>query len=283
MSRKRNKGPVDFKVDIKDVDVVIPIYGNFEMVKGNIEALNANTKNVKFNIYLVDDCSPDYHPNGAGFYEHAKTMPNVTKIIRHTKNMGFPQTVNDGAALGSSKYILVLNSDVILQDGALDILHTQLVNNDDIGITFPKLLFFPNSSDPGRPGGKVQHAGIVFDIQGRPYHIYNGWNANHPMVNVVRDMNAMTGACFLIRRNLWKEIGGFDPIYERGTWEDIELSLRVRQMNYKIRFLPQSVGFHYTGMSAEKSGGFPLNRNAGIFKVRFGDNIPFDEFLYAGV
>lgn len=283
MSRKRNKGPVDFGGVRKDVDVVIPVYGNFEAVKANISALNENTENVKFQIFLVDDASPDYHPNGNAFYEYAKTMPNVAKVIRHVKNTGFPQTVNDGAAAGNSKYILVLNSDVILQKNALDILVTQLDNNSDIGITFPKLIFFPNSADPARPGGKVQHAGIVFDIQGRPYHIYNGWNPEHPMVNVVRDMNAATGACLLIRRSLWNEIGGFDTVYSPGTFEDIQFCLQVRQLRYRIRYLPQSLGFHFTGMSAEKSGGFPLNRNGNIFRARFGDNIPYDEFLYAGV
>ena len=282
MSRKRNKGKVDFSTNRVDVDVVIPIYGNFDVVKANIEALNKNTKNVKFQIILVDDASPDYHPKGNEFYENAKTMPNVAKVIRHVKNTGFPQTVNDGVAAGNSKYILVLNSDVILQENALDILHTQLENNADIGITFPKLIFFPNSSDPGRPGGKVQHAGVVFDIQGRPYHIYNGWNPEHPMVNVVRDMNAATGACMLIRRSLFQEIGGFDNVYAPGTYEDIQFSLQVRQLGYKLRYLPQALGYHFTGMSVEKSGGFPLNRNANIFRARFGESVPFDEWIFQG-
>lgn len=283
MTRKRrDKGKIDFKADIRDVDVVIPVFSNFEVVEKAIEALNANTKNVKFQIFLVDDCSPDYHPNGSGFYERAKLMPNVTRIVRHTANLGFPQTVNDGAKLGNSKYILILNSDVILQSEALEILFIQLEANADIGITAPKLLFFPNSADPARPAGRVQHAGVVFDIQSRPYHIYNGWNSEHPMVNVVRDMNCATGACLLIRRKLFEELGGFDPVYERGTWEDIELCLRVRMLNYKIRYLPQAVGYHFTGLSAEKSGGFPLNRNASIFKARWGDNIPYDEWIFSG-
>lgn len=281
--RKRGQGPISINSDKRDIDVVIPVYSNFEVVEQTIKHLNANSPGIKFGIYLVDDCSPDFNPKGRDFYERAKDFPNVIKVIRHMKNMGFPATVNDGVKEGNSKYILILNSDVYLMAGALEVLKIQLDANSDIAITAPVLSFFPDSPDPARPAGKVQHAGIVFDINGQPYHIFNGWSREHPFINVVRDVNAVTGACMLVRRSLFEEVGGFDPLYEKGTFEDVDLCLRFRMLGYKIRVLPQANGYHATGISAMKANGFPLARNSNLFRARFGDSIPYDDFIFAGM
>jgi GT2 family glycosyltransferase len=146
------------------------------------------------------------------------------------------------------------------------------------------LLFFPNQNDPDRPAGKVQSAGLFFDATGEPYHPFSGWDENEPLVNVVRDVNATTGATFLIRRNVWQQLKGFSLDYGRGTWEDVDISFRTRLLGLKIRVLPQAVGFHYTNLSVlgDKQG-FPLNHNRDIFKAKFAQIIPYDSWIQSGI
>lgn len=286
MSRNKKSKKVDFSTSIDpktNLDIVIPVYGSFDQLSKTLSAIEASDYERPYKIILVDDESPDYAENGTKFYSQLKNNPKYI-IRRNNRNQGFPKTVNFGVKEGKSPLIMILNSDVILEPNAIKIMADHLESSPEVGMVGPKLLFFPDSNDPTRPRGTIQHAGIVFDMKQRPYHRYMGWNPNHPFVNQVKDVNAMTGACLVVKRNIWNTIGGFDEIYGRGTYEDIDLSFRIRFNNYLVRYLPQAVGYHYTGMSAEKhQTPFPLNENYIKFRQKFGNAIPYDEFQFTGL
>jgi Flp pilus assembly protein TadD len=90
----------------------------------------------------------------------------------------------------------------------------------------------------------VQHAGVVIDHTTQiPYHIYKGFEDTHPAVNTRRELNAVTGACLLIRRSAFAEVGGFDEGYTNG-FEDVDLCFKVREKQGRILYQPRSVLFH---------------------------------------
>jgi len=290
MSKKHKKSNfiehVTKPIPIKEktqVDIVIPVFSMFEMLEKCLISIPAAMQDVKYKIYLVDDFSPDLQEKGKVFYQHLRqNLPNLGGILQHSKNEGFPKSVNDGSNLGSSETIMILSTDVLLTEGAGKILVEHLIGSNELGITFPKLLFFANSTDSSRPANKVQSCGTVFDVNLNPYHRYLGWDANHPFVNRVVDLNAMTGACFVIRRKLWYQLKGFDIAYGLGTHEDVDLSLRVRMTGAKIRYLPQSVGFHGVGLSSlSTKNPFPLDRNYQYFMAKFTKNgVPYDDWIF---
>ena len=84
------------------------------------------------------------------------------------------------------------------------------------GIVGAKLLF---------PNETVQHAGVVICQDGNPRHLYAGFPADHPAVNVSRRFQAVTAACMLVRREAFERAGGFDEAF-RNCLEDIDLCLR---------------------------------------------------------
>lgn len=265
------------------VDVVIPVYGNYEFLPKGLELLKEAFSGVPYKVWYVDDYSPEYETVGKDFWRQFKLEhPEIGSVLVHRQNTGYPKSVNDGVAMGKAKYLLVLNSDVYFTTMAVKFMVSHMEQNEDVAIAFPKLLFFPNSSDQRRPAAKIQHAGVVFDIDAMPYHIFIGWEPNHPFVNTIKDYNACTGAAFMTRRDLWRKIGGYDLIYGRGTYEDMDLCMRVRLLGGKIRYLPMSVGFHFTNASFEKyQVGFPVNQNRDIFLQKFKDHIPYDEFIFS--
>ena len=108
-----------------------------------------------------------------------------------------------------------------------------------IGVVGAKLVY-PDS-------GKVQHAGIEM-VQGAPEHVFRGVEADDPRVCTVRDLDMVTGACLLVRRGLFEEIGGFDTDYLNGV-EDIDLCLHVRERGYRVVFCPHSIVGHFEGQS----------------------------------
>jgi len=240
---------------------------------------------IPYKIYLTDDFSPTLETEGKAFYREAGIKyRQIASIGYHKSNQGFAKSCNDAGNLGSSKYILIHSTDVILMEDAVRIMYDHIENNPDIAIIAPKLLFFPNQNDPNRPAGMVQSVGLFFDANGEPYHSFSGWDDRHPLVNVVRDVNATTGAVFLIRRNVWQQIRGFALDYGRGTYEDVDISFRVRLLGHKIRILPQAVGYHYTNLSVlGDRQGFPLNHNHDIFKAKFQQIIPYDGWIQSGI
>jgi len=264
------------------IDIVIPVYSNFELTEKCITSIPDAMGDIKYKIYIVDDFSPDLEEKGKKFYQHLRiNLPNLGGILQHNKNSGFPKSCNDGANLGSSELIMILSTDVLLTPNSMKIMVDHILGSPEVGIVFPKLLFFPNSNDPNRPSGKIQACGTVFDITLKPYHIYCGWDVDHPLANRVRDYNAMTGATFIIRRNIWFKLKGFDEHYGLGTYEDVDLALRTRMLDYKIRYLPQATAFHGVGLSASATKNpFPLNENYQYFKLKFGNKVPYDDFMY---
>ena len=280
---KKKKQQNQVKENSAAVDVVIPVYGNYEFLPKGLELLKDAFNGVSYKVWFVDDSSPEYLTTGKEIWKELKLKyPEIGSVLVHNQNTGYPKSVNDGAALGKAPYLLILNSDVMLSKMSAFFMYTHMESNQEVGIAFPKLLFFPNSNDARRPASKIQHAGVVFDIEAMPYHIFVGWNPDHPFVNSIKDFNACTGAAFMIRRDLWRKLGGYDLAYGRGTYEDMDLSLRVRMTGNKVRYLPMSVGFHFTNASLTKYGvGFPINQNRQIFLQKFGDKIPYDEIVFS--
>lgn len=265
------------------LDIIYPVYSNYETLDKSLQMLDKACGDLDYRIYLVDDFSPDYQTKGKEFYHYLRNNLNkLGGILIKDKNSGFADTCNKGFNLGSADQVMFISTDVLPLEDSVRIMTEHLIGSPELGITFPKLLFFPNSNDPNRPGNKVQAAGIVFDIRQEPYHIFSGWDADHPLVNRVKDMNACTGACFVIRRDIFRKVGGFDINCGRGTYEDVILSLLVRRLGYKIRYLPQAVMYHYVGMTSLLTNSpFPLKQNKEYMKLRYGNIIPYDDWLMA--
>ena len=95
--------------------------------------------------------------------------------------------------------------------------------------------------------GLIQHAGIEL-INGIPDHIHRDAAADDPLVNSVRDFDMVTGACMLVRRQLFAELRGFDEAFLNGV-EDVDLCLRARERGWRVVYCPTSVVEHHEGRS----------------------------------
>jgi glycosyltransferase involved in cell wall biosynthesis len=88
---------------------------------------------------------------------------------------------------------------------------------------------------------------VAFDVTDssvRLSHIYKGFDKEHKAVNYIREMNAVTAACMLVRKNLFLNIGMFDEGFLNG-YEDVDFCLRVREMGNKIIYNSESELYHY--------------------------------------
>lgn len=263
------------------VDIVVTTSGRFDCLEKCLNALEEQTF-TQFKVNLVDGASPaEERIARTDLFEEGWGYEFETKRLQ--QNNGFPSVANEGARMGKAPLILFLSDDVVLTPIALDIM-VKKMDDPTIGITGAKLLFPTDSQQGFRPAGKVQHIGLAVNIRGEIVHPLIGWDSDNPKCNISQEVFAVTGACFLIRRNLFEKAGGFDLIFGRGTYEDVNLCLTVRAMGSKIYIDTNALAYHHVGATIEKRPEFAydLQGNSLIFLSRWKNSgfIQYDEWKF---
>ena len=216
------------------VSIIMPLFNKAEYTEKCLYAIAENTGDVPaYDVVLIDNASSDWTQYLLLAFE------GDVAVLRNEENAGFARANNQGAAQAQGEYLLFLNNDTQPHPGWLRAM-VELADSDaEIGIVGAKLLY-PDT-------GAIQHAGIEL-INGVPDHVWRGVSADDPRVCQMRDLDMVTGACLLIRRALFVELGGFDMTYLNGV-EDVDLCLQVRERGYRVVYCPDAVVDHHEGTS----------------------------------
>jgi GT2 family glycosyltransferase/2-polyprenyl-3-methyl-5-hydroxy-6-metoxy-1,4-benzoquinol methylase len=245
------------------VSIVIPAYNKVELTAACLQALAKNTTGYEYEVIIVDDCSTDATPR------ILNTLSGDVKVIRNETNLGFARSCNKGASLAAGEYLIFLNNDTVPLAGWLEPMVRAAQADAKIGAVGSKLLF---------EDGSIQHAGVVFNRVGLPYHIYYGFPTNFPAVNKRRRFNAVTAACMLVRRELFERLGGFDEGFLNG-YEDVDFCLRLRAAGYEILYEPESVLFHFEKQTRGEDSEKELP-NVQRLCNKWGSRLPRDDAYY---
>jgi O-antigen biosynthesis protein len=247
------------------IDIVIITAGRFDLLAKCLTALYREAEKTPLAIYVIDNNSDaEERIANEELFRHP-----LVKSKRLTQEVGFGQANNEATRMGSAPLIMFLNDDVELQEGAVQTV-VDTFKDQTIGAVGIKLLFPPDSTRPGYPAGKVQHVGISLNIRGDAEHSLIGWSPDNPRTSINRDVIAITGACLSIRRALFNRVQGFDPVYGLGTWEDVDLCMKVRASGFRNHVNANAIGYHYTNATVEKKRrGFPIQHNKMIFQSKW--------------
>lgn len=220
------------------VSIVIPTYNGAEYLRRCIHALREHTK-AAYRLYVADDCSPstklqkylgELKRSGQAIVLKSKIRRNFPGII----NWAVEQVPGD---------ICLLDADTEPMPQWLTCMQQELQTDPRIGI-IGALLIYPEIK--GKPlGGTIQHAGVDRTDQGYPYHLFWGKSLSRKEANVRRELNAVTGACILIRRKVWEDLKGFDESFKGGQFEDVDFCWRARKAGWKIVYQPKAVLCHF--------------------------------------
>lgn len=261
MSKKRQHKKKETK---SLLDVIMITGGRFDMLRKCLTALEAQKDAPPFGVILIDNATDNQERlRNKDLFEH----PLVSNTKRLTQSIGFPAANNEAVNMGSAPLILLLNDDVTLEPDAIKQM-VGTMDREEIGVVGAKLVF-PENSSRG-PAGKVQHVGMGMTINGDINHPLIGWSPDNPKCCVSREVFAVTGACMMTRRNLWKKAGGFYEGYGLGTWEEVDYQRSVKTLGKSIWINADAKGTHYVGATVEKKQiGYPLQQNAMIFRARW--------------
>ncbi len=220
--------------DSPDISVVIPVFGNFDLTLHCLKALDAIGDERPFEVIVVDDASTDETE------EVLSTLPGI-RYTRNEKNLGFLKACNRGAGRARGRYILLLNNDTLVQDGAIDALADTFEAHANVGLAGAKLYF---------QDGTLQEAGGIVWSDGSALNYGRGDDPRRPEFNYVRDADYCSGAAIMVPSELWREVGGFDNYYERAYYEDTDIAMRIRDAGYRVLYQPFAKVIHIEGATA---------------------------------
>lgn len=196
-------------------------------------------------IYVIDNGSTD-----DSIKLLKEQFPQV-KIIILEKNYGFSEGYNKGLTQIDTKYYLLLNSDVEVTNNWLSPLVKCIESNSNIAACMPKIKSLESKDQfeyAGAAGGYIDKFGYPF-CQGR---IFNTVEKDHGQYQNSKSIFWATGACLLIKSDIFHDAGGFDDKFF-AHMEEIDLCWRIKNMGFEIRYEPDSVVYHLGGGSLPKT------------------------------
>lgn len=220
-----------------EVSIIVPLYGRTDFVEHQLIEFARDPwllKNAEI-IYVLDD--PGLLD---AFFVQSRQLHKLYGVpyswIWGTINRGFSGANNLGASLAKGKHLLFLNSDAFpIAPGWLQTLVATLEASPRYGAVSPRLLHFD---------GSIQHASMAFEYRSDLGFYIN----NHPRMGLAPELDpytqptvvpAITGACMLLRKQHFEQVGGWDTSYLIGDFEDSDLCLKLREQGLQAVYEPR--------------------------------------------
>ncbi len=238
---------------MSQLDIILVSYNTSEYTKRAIESVYAETHDTDFKLIMVDNDSKD---NSVELI--ASNFPDV-EIIQTGANLGFAGGVNIGAKASDSDYILLLNPDTVILDGAIDKLMAYAQNTPQAGIWGGVTLNNDLSLNPNNARARLSFKTLLFSALGLSKAFNKSCFFNHDNYGCwdrksEREVDVITGCFFLTPRKLWDELQGLDETFFMYA-EEADYCIRAIKKGYQPRVTPDARIIHHGGVSETNLSG----------------------------
>lgn len=215
-----------------ELSIIIPVCNRYEMITHLLESLSSLNYEIIFILNGICDAKLISALN-----TYSKKHKHI-KILKLTVIMNYAQINNIAVRECIGRYILLLNSDVIISPETIDNLLNEIKKDGKIG-AIQALLLYPQNLT-------IQSAGHIF-CEYNNYHAAKGKiYTNTDSVNIKRQ--ALTTACCCLKKELYLALNGMDEFYYN-AFEGMELTLRITKEGYLCYCKSDAIAFHYQGIS----------------------------------
>lgn len=223
------------------VSVIIPNKDHEEDLKRCIYSIMEKSTYKNFEIIVVENNSES--ESISKFYDSLTSKYCNIKIIKWNKPFNYSSVNNYAVEFAKGDILLFLNNDTeVINNGWMERM-LEHVQRKDVGAAGAKL-YYPNNT--------VQHGGVIIGILDVAGHSHKGFSRNScGYINrlcVVQNLSAVTGACLMVRKEVFKEAGGFDENFIL-AYGDVDLCLKIRAKGYLIIWTPFSELYHYESIT----------------------------------
>ena len=244
---------------LPSVSIVVPVFNKWPITRGCLAAVWATVpRDQNIEVVVSDDASTD--ETARALAAMAMTEPRL-KVLRNENNCGFVESCNRAAAAATGDILVFLNNDTVPLPGWLEPLIRTFSLFPNVGAVGGKLL---------SPDGSLQEAGGIIFADGSACHFGRGEaNAMKPLFDYVRQVDYVSGALLATPRKLFADLGGFDPDFAPGYYEDTDYCFRLREQRYGIYYQPEAVIVHLEGATAGTDHATGMKRYQEINRERF--------------
>jgi len=230
-----------------DVSILIISFNTRTLTLDSLASVISQTRGVSFEVIVVDNASSDGSADAI-----AELYPQV-KLVRLQENIGFARANNRAAKQATGDFVLLLNPDTVVLDGAIQkaiaFVRTQF---DDV-VVGARTFFADGSLNANSCHGQPTPWSLLCQASGltsifRNSAVFAPESLGSWRRDTTREVDAVSGAFLLISRKLWKSLGGFDESFFM-YGEDTDLCLRAWKSGARCVVRPEVMLIHYGAAS----------------------------------
>src|ERR1017187_963007 len=222
------------------VSIIIPTRDHVEFLRKCIESIRANTNYPNFEIIILDNESRD--PRTLEYFSQLSQTARA-EVHRIEGTFNFSRLNNIGVRRARGTFIALLNNDLeVKSSGWL----TEMISHaarPEIGAVGARLWY---------PDGIMQHGGVILGIGGPADHAHAGVrneDGYFSRAHLLQNFSAVTGACMVLRKELYLQLGGLDETNLPVAFNDIDFCLRLIKAGYRIVWSPHAELYHHESAS----------------------------------
>jgi GT2 family glycosyltransferase len=219
------------------VTLIIPTRNGAKLVRQCVDSIVARTSYPSYEILLVDNESDE--SSSTAYFRELESSGKV-RLLCFEGPFNYAAINNLAARHASGDILGLLNNDTEVINGEWLSEMASHASRPGIGAVGARLLY---------PDGTIQHAGVVMGLHGTVGHLQQRMDGESrgycDSLVVAREVTAVTGACLLVRRSVYEEVGGLDQDHLAVAFNDIDFCLKLRRRGYRNIWTPYALLYHH--------------------------------------
>ncbi|GLC87875.1 glycosyltransferase family 2 protein [Lysinibacillus piscis] len=233
-----------------DLSIVIVNYNTKKLTSDCIQSVIDSKMDFLYEIFVVDNASSD------GSVEVLqRDFPDV-HVIANTENVGFSKANNQAIKVSSGRYVLLLNSDTIVQKNTLSTIKEYMEQHQMVGAAGCEVNLPDGSLDKACHRGFPTPEASFYYMMGLAKRYpespkYNSYHQSYMNMQEIHDIDCLVGAFVMVRREAIEQVGLLDEEFFM-YGEDIDWCYRIKEAGWRIVYNPTTSIIHYKGASSRR-------------------------------
>ena len=215
------------------VTIIVLTWNSMADIDGCLSSI-INQTYMNYEVIVVDSCSNDKT------IEHIRDNYPSVRVVPLGDNLGYRQGNNAGMHLAEGEFVVICNDDVEVESDWLKGM-VEAMQDEDVGIVTPMILMYQDRDVINASGNTLHYSGMCGPRgKGEPRSLHQEKTY----------VSAVSGCCFMIRRELMIQLGYFSSDFDRldtgwhASFEEVDLSWRAAMRGYATAYAPEAVMYH---------------------------------------
>lgn len=234
-----------------DLSIIIVNWNSLQFLRACLESVRTTTSNLSYEVIVIDNLSTDSSQEALTSDEFAGI-----RVLCPGRNLGFARANNLGARVAIGKALLFLNPDTVVLSHAIRGMLYALSSDETIGIVGCKLLNKDLSLQTScvLPFPSLTNQLLCLDVLLNKFPSSKLWGVpvlDNPPHRVPQQVPVVSGACLMVRRETFEEVGGFSREYFMYA-EEVDLCHTAARLGWKTAYVGTVSVIHYGGQSSSQ-------------------------------